>query len=162
MGVTSSLHNMLLIPGHGISFQTMAWHSCFYEHHETRMLQKAVHIPACSEMGQDDPSPVYKFYAKSTDDRHHQTQCLDFLQDSSQGRQSKQDFLRVLVWLKIFYIYFYTKKMQPEHFPVHLGLHRHCPFPRLSLLEGCSHGCVQHKACSRLSPDQSSRDNQVR
>ena len=107
-------------------------------------------------------SPVCKFYAKSTDDRHHQTQCLYFLQDSSQGRQSKQDFLWVLVWLKNFYMYFYTKKTQPEHFPAHLRLHRSCPFPRLSLLECCSHGCIQHKACSRLRPDQSSRDNQVR
>lgn len=61
-----------------------------------------------------------------------------------------------------FYIYIYTKKMHPEHFPAHVPLQRHCLFSRLSVLEGSSHGCVQHKACSRLSPDQPSKDNQVR
>lgn len=110
MGVTSSLHNTLFIPGHGISLQTMAWHGCFHEHHETHILQKVVHIPARSEMWQDHPSPAWKFYAKSTDGRHHQTQCLHFLQDSSQGRQSEQDFLWVLVWLKILLRIFLQKE----------------------------------------------------
>lgn len=79
MGVTSSLHNMLLIPGCDISFQAMAWHGSFHEHHEIHMLQKVVHFPAHSERRQDDPSPVRKFYVESTYGRHHQTQCLDFL-----------------------------------------------------------------------------------
>lgn len=56
------------------------------------------------------PSPrVYKINTKSTD-RHHQTQRLHFLQDPTQGRQPKQDFLRVLVCLKYFYIIFFNAK----------------------------------------------------
>lgn len=163
MGVTSSRHNTLPIPGHDISFQALSWHGCFHEHHEIHMLQKAV----CTMFScllrdvQDNLCPVCKCYAKSTNVKHHQTQCLSVLQDSSQGRQSEQDFLWVPVRLKIFNIYFYTKPLQSEHFPVHLQVHRWCPFPHLSLLQGCSHGCIQHKACGRLSPEQSSRDNHI-
>lgn len=146
-------------------FLAMAWHSCFRERHETRVLQKVVHTPARTEMSQDSPSPVCNFYAKSTDDRHHQTQCLYFLQDSSQGRQSKQDFLWVLVWLNIniyFFTYIFVQRRCSWSLFQHICDSAATARSHASLLAGCSHGCVQHDACSRLSPDQSSRDNQVR
>lgn len=54
------------------------------------------------------------------------------------------------------------KEDAPRAFSSTPALQKCCLFPRLSVPEGSSLSCVQHKACSRLSPDQPSRDNQVR
>lgn len=100
--------------------------------------------------------PVCEFYAKPTDDRHNQTQSLYLRQ------KSKQHFLWVLVGLNFFLHISLYKKRCTQSTSQHTCHSRYCLFPRLSVLEGSSHGCVQLKACSRLSPDQPCRDNQVR
>lgn len=100
-GGTSSLHTTALIPGHAASSQAT-------EQRENTCYRRRRVFPAALRCGGTIP-PICKVYATRTGERHHQTQCLYVRQNLSQGRQSKQDFLGVLVWLKSFYIYFYTK-----------------------------------------------------
>lgn len=103
---------------------------------------------------------VNKINTKSTD-RHHQTQRLRFLQDPTQGRQPKQDFLRVLVCLKYFYIIFLMQKEAARAFS------SPCATPQSLLVSthlsaaGLPPSLCPARGC-KVSTDPSSADNQVR